>query len=456
MLEQNNLLDFDDLLIQTQLLCQNKPKQERCFDYLLVDEYQDINPLQYQLLQIWGKNSKGLFVIGDPDQSIYGFRGADAKCFEKLQQDYPALRQIRLVQNYRSTPQILDCALPMISKNSGEKRVLQPNRSDGAAVDLMTAQTPLSEGIFIAKEINRMVGGLDMLDSENHLLQIKETISCGFSDIAVLYRTHHQSKLLDTCLKKENIPYVVVGRDDFLTDPSVRGILSFFQTLLMPSDTIALSCCLKSLWNCPKDLIEGFSKAWRTVSEQGENILNGYRSIGYLQEFFRLAVKFRSKWQGKPVKVLENFLKEADLPETEATRKLLNTAAFYKTLPEMLACIAGGEENSIVRGNQKSYAAGAVTLMTLHAAKGLEYPVVFLAGVTQGNIPLESERHQADPEEERRLFYVGMTRAKDKLYLLSSEKAPSPFLSDIPNELLKGTPVIEKKTTSDGVQLSLF
>ena len=421
-----------------------------------MDEYQDINPLQYQLLRVWSRNCKSLFVIGDPDQSIYGFRGSDAACFEKLQKDYPALRQIRLMQNYRSTPQILDCAHPVIASNNGGKRTLHSNRPKGASVDLMLARTPLSEGIFIAKEINRMVGGLDMLDSENRFLQSRETLSCGFSDIAVLYRTHRQAGVIESCLKKENIPYVVVGREDFLTVPVVRGTISFFQALEQPADIVSLECCLKNLWDCPKDLAEGFVAAWRTVPEQGEAALEEYRAISRLQPFFHLTESYYSKRKGKAMKVLEAFFKDAGISESEAVKKLLNTAAFYKNLPELLEAVTNGEENSLIRGNQKLYSAGAVTLMTLHAAKGLEYPVVFMAGVSKGNMPLESAKFPTDLAEERRLLYVGMTRAKDKLYLLTSGKEPSPFLSDIPAEGICSFPVTEKRSVPDGVQLSLF
>ena len=459
-LSERRLIDFDDLLLRALELCRASAKQERCFSYLLVDEFQDINPLQYELIRIWSQHGKSLFVIGDSDQSIYSFRGADACCFERLKNDHPDLRQIRLSENYRSTPEILACALPVISQNPGGTRLLHPHRSKGASVDLLTAQTPLSEGIFIAKEINRMVGGLDMLDAENRLLQKRDTVSCGFSDIAVLYRTHHQASLIEKCLKKENIPYVTVGRDDYLADPAVRGCIGFFRFLRNPGDMTALETALKTLWNCPDDLVSGFSLSWntacenKTAAEAFSELSAAYGRVGHLEPFFRLAPQFVSG-KGKPHKLLERFFQEAGLSETESLQKLRNTAVFYSDMPALLTALSCGEEADLVCGHGKSYTSGAVTLMTLHGAKGLEFPVVFLCGVSKGILPLESERHPSDTEEERRLFYVGMTRAKDKLLLLTSPE-PSPFLADIPEAKLVQAPVAVPKPRPDGVQLSLF
>lgn len=459
-LSERRLIDFDDLLLRALELCRASAKQERRFSYLLVDEFQDINQLQYELIRIWSQHGKSLFVIGDPDQSIYGFRGADARCFERLKNDHPDLRQIRLSENYRSTPEILACALPVISQNPGGTRLLHPHRSKGASVDLLTAQTPLSEGIFIAKEINRMVGGLDMLDAENRLLQKRDTVSCGFSDIAVLYRTHHQAALIEKCLKKENIPYVTVGRDDYLADPVVRGCIGFFRFLRNPGDMAALETTLKTLWSCPADLASGFSLSWntacenKTAAEAFSELSAAYGRVGHLEPFFRLAPQFVSG-KGKPHKLLERFFQKAGLSETEPLQKLRNTAVFYSDMPALLTALSCGEEADLVCGHGKSYTPGAVTLMTLHGAKGLEFPVVFLCGVSKGILPLESERHPSDTEEERRLFYVGMTRAKDKLLLLASPE-PSPFLADIPEAKLVQAPVAVPKPRPDGVQLSLF
>ena len=169
LLHGKRLLDFDDLMVYCWKLFHRHPEilaaWQKKFRYILVDEFQDIDALQYRLVRAWTKGCKSLFAIGDPDQSIYGFRGADAACFDRLAEDIPGLRVVRLTQNYRSTPEVLGCALPVIGHNPGGARSLLPNRGSGAPVRLAQAASSLAEGIFIAKEINRMVGGMDMLDA---------------------------------------------------------------------------------------------------------------------------------------------------------------------------------------------------------------------------------------------------------------------------------------------------
>ena len=189
-------MDFDDLLLEA---LRRKPDAAgRRFSHLLVDEFQDINYVQFQLIQQWSQHSAGLFVIGDPDQSIYGFRGADPSCFSRLREIFPEARQITLLQNYRSSPQILRFASAAIAANHGERASLQPQRSNGPDVKLLTAPDHFSEALFLAKEINRMVGGIDMLDAQNS----RSTRARGFSEIACLYRTHRQAELLEKCFRK--------------------------------------------------------------------------------------------------------------------------------------------------------------------------------------------------------------------------------------------------------------
>ncbi len=249
-LGQAGVLDFDDLLLRALSL----PAAKKSGSYLLVDEFQDINETQYQLVCAWSRAGKGLFVIGDPDQSIYGFRGSNAHCFDRLSADFKNLRTIYLENNYRSTPQVLSCALPVIEKNGRHKRVLCAQRTPGAAVRYAPAPTEFSEAVFVAKEINRLVGGVDMLDAQAMSRRRKHETVCSFSDIAVLYRTHRQAKLLEKCLAIEGIPYVVTGRDDTLDHPKVQGLIGFFKFLQNRADIFSLCAFLNTFWDLPKGM----------------------------------------------------------------------------------------------------------------------------------------------------------------------------------------------------------
>lgn len=439
LLEEAGALDFDDLLLAGLKLAEEKGKG---FDYLLVDEFQDIAPVQYQLIRRWSQGRKGLFVIGDPDQSIYGFRDSDAHCFERLQEDMSGLRTIRLRINYRSTPQILQSALAVIEENGGEPRLLQAHGAGEKRVCLVTSESELSEGIFIAKEIGRMVGGVDMLDAGALLSEGEGEGTRSFSDIAILYRTHHQSRVLESCLRHEGIPYIVHGREDFLEEEGVRGILCFFRWLTQPRDVLSLRGCLGLLWHCPEDLCRSVGEAWsllegQDTAEKVTQILSQFENTGLLREWGRLAQDFTPRVKkDNPRKLIEALAEECGLEGKKPVEKLQNMAVFDKTMAAFLENLALGSEGDLRRSPVKTYHSGAVRLMTLHGAKGLEFPVVFLSGVKKGSIPLESPRHPVDMEEERRLFYVGMTRAKEELVLMTSQE-PSAFLNSIPGQLLQ-------------------
>ncbi len=457
-LKKAGLLDFDDLLLKGLEAAESGGRSG--LPYLLVDEFQDINALQYRLVRAWHQNGRQLFAIGDPDQAIYGFRGASAECFRRLHEEYPACREIRLVQNYRSTPEILSCALPVISRNAGEERALHANRETGVPVRLVTAESDLSEGIFVAKEINRLVGGIDMLDAQSFGLPAEERKPRDFSDIAVLYRTHRQADLLESCLKKESIPYVVAGRDDFLGTQEVRAAAAYFRFLTCPEEAYSLHAALRLGWECPEDLAQGAASALAgdssSFAERLARVEHEYAQVAQVRSFAALTEELypvvRKK---KPRELLERYAQERRLADSDPIRRLINTAVFHKNMPEFLQTLALGQESDLLRGTGKAYLSGAVTLMTLHGSKGLEFPVVFLCGVKKEKIPLESAGRPADLAEERRLFYVGMTRAKEELLLLTSPE-PSVFLSDIPQDCLRTEAAAKRRPAPDGVQLSLF
>ena len=373
-------LDFDDLLLET-LRQWEGGQSDRRFTHLLVDEFQDIDRLQLRLLRAWRREGGTFFAIGDPDQSIYGFRGADAGCFSAL----GAERTVRLTENYRSTPEILAAALPVAEAIDGAPRRMETHSPHGAEVRLLTAEGDRAEAIFVAKEIARMVGGIGMLEAQA-LGAARGARS--FGDIAVLYRTRRQAALLEECLAHDGIPCVVTGREDFLLDGEVQDALAWLE---------------------------------------------------------------RQQEEGKsPAALLEEWT--AHHTPSGGVERLRNMAVFFGDVPAFLRNLTIGQEGDLLRRAGLSYAAGAVTLSTLHGAKGLEWPVVFLCGVGEGRIPLERKGLDTDEAEERRLLYVGMTRAREELVLLSGGE-PSRFLAGLP---LRQDTAHAPVPRPLGVQLSLF
>lgn len=435
-------LDFDDLLLQA---LQAAPPDPKRFSHLLVDEFQDCNDLQYRLALHWSQAGKSLFVIGDPDQSVYGFRGAVGKCFERLREDRPGLQEIRLTRNYRSTPEILQGALGVISHNQGGTRRLTSEAASGPAVRWCRAGDEFSEGAFLAREITAMAGGVDMLGA-------RQRESChAFSEIAVLCRTRRQLALLERSLRREDIPCVIGGRDDFLQEKPVMGTLAFFRFLLDFSDTSALHACLDLLWGCPAYHRETAARCAQAANGNAGALREGLGDIPALQGFLAMAEGYLPRLKEKPEKVLESW--SAQWPKGKGLKRLQSMAAFSRSLGEFTALLLLGGEGDLRRPSGKGYASGAVYLSTLHGAKGLEFPVVFLAGVNKGTLPLETAKGPTDTEEERRLFYVGMTRAREELILLSSGE-PSPFIAEIPAALLEKEEAPAREKPAE--QLSLF
>jgi superfamily I DNA/RNA helicase len=475
-LERYGVLDYDDILLEMLRMLEdrNTGSMENkihgdSFDYLLVDEFQDINATQYRLITEWGQNSAGIFVIGDPDQSIYGFRGSDARCFQRLIKDFPQARQFRLTVNYRSTPEIIRCAQSVISKQDdggGSGRSLDTSRESRAKVRLLEANNEFSEALLVAKEINRMVGGIDMLDAQRSSVPIqKRSISGqvrGFSDIAVLYRTNHQARVLEQCLLKEGIPYVVAGRDEFLANQEVRKAVAFFRFVLNHADIVSLGLCLRTLDVCQADLLPVILEDY-TASEKNVASLSGVMTRHLATatgdnspKFLELLRKYEPLVRREnPQKLIESWIKDNGLEDSQSMELLLNMAVLHEGIPSFLNSLLLGRESDVMRSSGKSYSPDAVSLMTLHGAKGLEFPVVFLCGIKDGLIPLKNRNDVGNSDEERRLFYVGMTRAQDELILLTSG-VPSPFLADIPEESLSAGKAWAYRKAPDVEQLSLF
>lgn len=439
--------DLDDLLTEALALdVSRKP----CFRHLLVDEFQDINPLQHRLVEHWRQGS--LFVIGDPDQSIYGFRGADADCFDRLRERHPGLRLIRLKENYRSVPSVLESALSVIDRNPGPPRQLHANVPGGAAVRLMQADDAFAEGVFITKEIERMAGGVDMLEA--HHQKEDRAVHRAFSEMAVLCRTHRQLEQIEYCLEHDSIPCVVSGRENFWEDGKVRGMLGFFRSLQEPENIAALSDALSFLWKVPAPLIQRAGETLRTAKEPAA-LREELASFEVLAPWLDAADELWPQLaKAKPRKLLERLRELCGLENSKPVSRLLNASVFQNRMEKFLERTLLGAEGDLQRRGEGAVQSGAVRLMTLHACKGLEFPVVFLAGVNAGDLPLEREKSPTDVEEERRLFFVGMTRAREEL-IVSYGGQPSAFVDELP-ESIHPQPVRTRKPMVKMEQLSLF
>lgn len=436
LLQKSGALDYDDLLLETLNILKDIPEnalERRRFSYLLIDEFQDINPLQYQLMKEWRRGGNELFVIGDPDQSIYGFRGCDSGIFHRLSIDYPNSITIRLRENYRSSSDILQASLGVISHNKGDERRMKAMKKNGFPIRIVPLEDEWHEAILVAKEINRQIGGIDMLDTQENREGREHPIR-GFSDIAILYRTHRQAAILEKCLKQEGIPYQVAGRENFLTEQEVRTALYFFRHLLYPQENPAKELCNKLLFSL-------LGKEWE-------------------KDFVYLTDKYQKKIHKiRPIKLLEEWFEDIIPKNQDATKKLINMSVLYTTMKDFLHTLSFGEDGDIRRNGGRKITTDTVNLMTLHGSKGLEFPVVFLYGMDKGRFPLEYNNTDTEIslEEERRLCYVGMTRAKEELILVCGQDA-SLFLNEIPPENTKWeTPEKSKeKKTETAIQMSLF
>lgn len=444
--------DFDGLLTQALALSEEAGAELSRFTHLLVDEFQDASPVQYDLVKAWHGMSDGrsLFVIGDPDQSIYGFRGADPTCFMRLQRDYPQLRTLTLSRNYRSAGRIVAASLPVIEAD-GKERALCAARQEDGRILRFDAESSFAEAVFIAHEVDSLVGGVDMLAAHRS----QKEGSRALSDIAVLARTHRQLELIEQCLIEQGVPCLVAGRGSFLAEEAVRDCLAFFRFLNAPGDSASLrralrsfSCSASAVVRLEKQFREGRGKSVAGLKKLAEKL-----KIEEAGEFCALAAALAPMLRrDKPEKLLRNYMSARFLQGNAGLEQLAQAAPFYENMPQLLEAALWGQEIDLRRCSS-GYRKEAVLLTTLHGAKGLEFSVVFLAGLQDGLLPLHGEKN-ADPDEERRLCYVGMTRAEDQLYLCAGEPA-SPFLAQIPAGLAEAA-APERKRRPRGRQLTLF
>ena len=457
-MKQANALDFGDLLMLTVHLFEEHPevldKYRQRFHHILVDEFQDTNLVQYRLIHLLASGHGNLCVVGDDDQSIYRWRGAEIGNILGFERDFPRCETIRLEQNYRSSKTILDAASAVVSQNSSRKaKKLWTENPGGDAVTLETLPDDLEEGRYVANEISRLkrVG-------RRHL-----------RDIAVFYRTNAQSRVIEESLRNARIPYVIFGGVKFYSRMEIKDILAYLRIFCNPQDSVSA----RRIINVPA---RGIGAA--TVNK----IASCEQTAGGFLPACEQALE-RGLLQGSAAKKVKDFLdliqdfqlKINDMPYPQLTAELIDRTGYGPQLREertdearnrldnLEQLLAGMEEHYGREGTLQEYLEEVslitdvdsydpqldrVTLMTLHSAKGLEFPVVFMVGMEEDLFPhSRSFEGQDEIEEERRLCYVGMTRAMEKLYLTHARRRrifgdyqfnpPSRFLGEIPQNLLE-------------------
>ena len=461
-LRKNNALDFDDLLlVAVKLLQSNKDvldKYSKRFRYVMIDEYQDTNHAQYLLAKLLASHWKNIAVVGDADQSIYAWRGADIQNILDFEKDYPNCTSIKLEQNYRSTKIILDAANAVIENNEGRpKKNLWTDKTEGAKIQHFTAQSEHEEAAFIGDTI-----------AKKHDIH-----GVPYGDMAILYRTNAQSRVLEEALIKRALPYTMVGGTKFYDRKEIKDVLAYLRVLYNPFDDLSLLRII----NVPKRSIgattvaklQDYARANGTSLFMTLTQLHLVDSIKgktkeKLEEFGILIFTLVAEMEDRTVlDILESILdrtgylsqlEESTDPQDQARAEnigeLLSVAKDFQdtnpsgTVEDFLEQVAlVNDVDSFEQEESK------VTLMTLHAAKGLEFPIVFLGGLEEGLFPhSRTLMNPEEIEEERRLAYVGITRAEKELYISNattrtvfgrtSSYLPSRFIDEIPEELVDG------------------
>ena len=461
-LRKNNALDFDDLLLVAVKLLQSNAtvldKYSHRFRYVMIDEYQDTNHAQYLLAKLLASHWKNIAVVGDADQSIYAWRGADIQNILDFEKDYPNCTSIKLEQNYRSTKIILDAANAVIDNNEGRpEKNLWTDKIEGAKIQHFTAQSEHEEAAFIGDTI-----------AKKHDIH-----DVPYGDMAILYRTNAQSRVLEEALIKRALPYTMVGGTKFYDRKEIKDVLAYLRVLYNPFDDLSLLRII----NVPKRSIGAttVAKLQDYAREKGTSLFMTLTQLHLidsikgktkekLEEFGILIFTLVSEMEDKTVlDILESILdrtgylaqlEESTDPQDQARAEnigeLLSVAKDFQdtnptgTVEDFLEQVAlVNDVDSFEQEESK------VTLMTLHAAKGLEFPIVFLGGLEEGLFPhSRTLMNPEEIEEERRLAYVGITRAEKELYISNattrtvfgrtSSYLPSRFIDEIPEELVDG------------------
>ena len=480
LLTENGALDFDDLLMKTVQLftkdAQTRTKYQRRYPFVLVDEWQDTNMAQYELVKLLAGDRANLFVVGDEDQSIYRFRGADYRNVARFREDYPHARVVMLERNYRSSQTILDIANAVIARNvHRHPKRLYTEKGGGPQIVVLEAYDEQEEGDMIVSEIHRLVA-----QGEAQL-----------GDCAVMYRTNAQSRPIEDAFVRRGVPYKLVGATRFYERKEIKDVLAYLRVLHNPYDGVGLMRII----NVPPRAIGqktiGTLTAWAeelglpvyaalqalAEDEEGSRAPFGSRAQRALTDFTKMIEELtRARRELNLLELLDFLLErtgyaafvqdgtEEGQIRWENILELRTVARDYADLPVETALTTFLEEVALVSDvDNLDERVDAPTLLTLHSAKGLEFPVVFVVGMEEGLFP--HSRSMDDPEqmeEERRLCYVGVTRAKERLYFLhtfrrtlygeSSVREPSRFLQDFPDHLVKGK---EKKPAARQESLGL-
>ena len=465
-LQENNALDFDDLLMLTvELLTKNeelRTKYQKKFQYILVDEYQDTNGAQYAITKLLAAEHRNICVVGDADQSIYGWRGADMRNIMNFEKDYPEATVILLEQNYRSTKNILAAANAVIENNlTRKKKELWTDNPTGDRITIYEGATEKNEASYIVREVERL----------HTMFHVK------YGDIAVLYRTNAQSRNIEEAFYATGVPYAMVGSVRFYDRREIKDIIAYLRVIYNPRDTLSLLRII----NVPRRGLgpTSIARMMETAEEYRISLFEVITDAQLLsmipklsakvklalEEFAAMVFTFMGHLGTRPIHeivedvietsgyaaALEEEKKEDNRDRLENLREFISVAKNFDDgaaegengLADFLAQIA-----LISDVDQTEQSDGTVTLMTFHAAKGLEFPAVFMAGMEEGLFPhSRTLLDDTEIEEERRTCYVGITRAERRLYLTYARQRtiygrtemsrPSRFLAEIPEELVE-------------------
>ncbi|WP_421383001.1 DNA helicase PcrA [Bacillus salacetis] len=461
-LRKNQALDFDDLIMTTIQLFQRVPEvlefYQRKFQYIHVDEYQDTNRAQYMLVKMMASRFQNLCVVGDSDQSIYRWRGADIANILSFEKDYPRANVILLEQNYRSTKTILHAANDVIQKNMNRKpKNLWTENNQGEKITYYRGDSEQSEAQFVAGKIK------EMTDSGKR----------KFSDFAILYRTNAQSRVMEEILLKSNIEYSIVGGVKFYDRKEIKDILAYLRLIANPDDDISL----RRVINVPKRGI-GSTSLDKIANYAAMNDLSMMQAleeadfIGLSPKITKSVIEFKDLVKGytqmqeylSVTELVEEILEKSGYREMLKAEKSIEAQSRLENIDEFLSVTKSFEESNddkslvafltdlalvadIDKLDDDEQPKDAVILMTLHAAKGLEFPVVFLMGLEEGVFPhSRSLMDEEEMEEERRLAYVGITRAEEELFMTNAQMRTlfgqtkmnpvSRFIAEIPEDLI--------------------
>lgn len=463
-LHANNALDFDDLIMQAVLLLRREPavleKYSSRFEHVLVDEYQDINNGQYELVKLLAGGHRNLCVVGDDDQSVYGWRGANVRLILRFETDYPDAAIVKLEQNYRSTANILEAAHAVVSRNrSRREKKLWTEADAGEPIRLHAANNEREEAMWVAERIL------------NDRAQEKRR----WQDFTILYRTNTQSRIFEEVFVKYRIPYRIIGGLRFFERKEVKDIVAYLRLALNPHDAVSL----RRVINVPQRGIgaTSFGRIEAFASKESLSLFDACRLVESIPDvqtrtkravagFVSLVDRLRAASETLPVTDLARLaMEESGYLAMLQEDRSLESRTRHDNLMEFLAAAkdfsTGGEENAL-RGFLENVSLmsdadevaeddDAVVLMTLHTAKGLEFPVVFMVGMEEGILPhIRSLTDEDELAEERRLAYVGITRARERLFMTFAftrqmfgsyqTNVPSRFLADIPDSVVEGRP----------------